>query len=108
MPRLFSYGSLQQAAVQLATFGHPLPGTRDELVGFAVKPLRRGDKQLANAVRSTAAQDRVTGTTYELTDAELLAADAYERAESYARIAVTLVSGADAWMYVEAASSSDS
>jgi len=104
MPRLFSYGSLQQASVQLATFGRLLPGKRDGLAGFAIAMLQRGGKQLANAVRSARPWQQVDGTLFEITEAELLAADAYERADSYARIPVTLASGTDAWMYVEASS----
>ena len=104
MPRLFSYGSLQQAAVQLATFGRLLPGKSDGLAGFEIATLQRGGRQLANAVRSAQSRQRVDGTLFEVTDAELLAADAYERADSYARIPVTLASGADAWMYVEMSS----
>src|SRR6478672_6790091 len=34
MPLLFSYGTLQQSNVQLATFGRELPGTPDSLVGY--------------------------------------------------------------------------
>lgn len=105
MPRLFSYGSLQQTAVQLAAFGRLLPGQPDALGGFELQTLRRGAQQLANALRSPQARDPITGTVFEITDAELLAADAYERADVYVRIQVTLVSGADAWMYVDAASS---
>ena len=102
MPRLFSYGSLQLATVQLATFGRLLSGRSDELAGFSLATLRRGDKLLANAVRATGTQERVPGTAYEITDAELLAADAYERADAYTRIEVTLASGTGAWVYVEA------
>lgn len=40
MPWLFSYGTLQQEAVQLATFGRLLEGGADELVGFE-QSLRR-------------------------------------------------------------------
>lgn len=34
MPLLFSYGTLQQPNVQLATFGRELPGTSDSLDGY--------------------------------------------------------------------------
>jgi hypothetical protein len=34
MPLLFSYGTLQQEAVQLSTFGRVLSGQPDELPGF--------------------------------------------------------------------------
>lgn len=34
MELLFSYGTLQQKAVQLATFGRELSGTKEVLVGY--------------------------------------------------------------------------
>ena len=34
MPKLFSYGTLQQEDVQLATFGRRLTGVSDALVGY--------------------------------------------------------------------------
>ena len=34
MPPLFSYGTLQESAVQLELFRRLLEGERDELVGF--------------------------------------------------------------------------
>ena len=102
MPRLFSYGSLQLAAVQLATFGRLLPGTKDALAGFELQTLQRRGTQLANVVRSAQARQPVDGTLFEITDAELRAADVFERGDGYARIPVTLLSGADAWVYVEA------
>ena len=61
MPLLFSYGTLQQAAVQLSTFGRLLAGQPDELVGFELSVLRvedprfvaaSGRSQLAHAVMS--------------------------------------------------------
>ncbi len=68
MPRLFSYGSLQQPAVQLATFGRLLAGSRDALVGFELQQVRHGDKQLANVIRSARADSQVSGMTFEVTD----------------------------------------
>ncbi len=35
MPLLFSYGTLQQDGVQIATFGRLLEGRPDELIGYA-------------------------------------------------------------------------
>lgn len=104
MPRLFSYGSLQQSAVQLATFGRVLAGSRDVLMGFELRDVKHGDQHLANVIRSPRSDSRVSGTTFEVTESELAAADAYERGDAYARIRVTLASGSEAWMYVEAAS----
>lgn len=104
MPWVFSYGSLQKPAVQLATFGRVLEGNADALVGFELGMVRHGDKSHANVTRSERAGNRVPGMAFKLTDAELLTADQYERADAYTRIAVSLASGVEAWVYVEAAS----
>ena len=37
MVALFSYGTLQQSEVQLATYGRPLDGTPDALVGYRLE-----------------------------------------------------------------------
>lgn len=104
MPRLFSYGSLQQPAVQLATFGRMLAGSRDALIGYELQEVRHGDKLLANVIRCDRAESRVSGTAFEVTDAELAAADVYERGDAYTRIQASLASGGEVWVYVEAAS----
>jgi gamma-glutamylcyclotransferase (GGCT)/AIG2-like uncharacterized protein YtfP len=101
MPRLFSYGSLRESRVQLATFGRLLSGQPDELVGFELGRALRADKQLANVIRNGRSDSRVPGMAFEVSDAELLAADEYERADDYVRRAVSLASGADAWVYVD-------
>jgi hypothetical protein len=41
-------------------------------------------------------ESRVSGTVLEITDAELAAADRYELAAAYTRIAATLASGTQA------------
>ena len=108
MERLFSYGTLQQENVQLATFGRLLKGAPDALVGFKQElvaitdpdVLAKSGKDVHPIVmQSENSADRVEGTVFELTAAELAAADAYEVAD-YERIAVTLASGAGAWVYV--------
>ena len=99
MPFVFSYGSLQQEGVQLATFGRLLAGRPDGLVGFELATLQRGDKQLTNVIASRGADSVVQGTLYELTDAELAVADEYERADAYARTPVALASGTLGWVY---------
>ncbi|GAA1170993.1 gamma-glutamylcyclotransferase family protein [Pseudonocardia alaniniphila] len=74
---LFSYVTLQQCDVQLATFGrdrHPV-----------LRP-------------STDPHAEVPGTAFSLTDAELLAVDRYE-VDDYERIRVPLRSGRRAWVY---------
>ena len=110
MPLLFSYGTLQQEAVQLATFGRRLRGEPDELVGF-VAALREvkdpafvaeSGKRMHAIVRfDDSNESRVRGTAFEVTDAELADADRYEP-EGWTRIAATLASGRQAWVYGEA------
>jgi hypothetical protein len=111
MPLLFSYGTLQQEDVQRATFGRVLQGQGDELPGFEPSLVRMLDVALAAAVgrthhanvtRNGRPESRVIGTVFEVKDDELAAADVYERPASYERIAVTLASGKEAWVYVYA------
>jgi uncharacterized protein YciI len=110
MPLLFSYGTLQQEAVQLSTFGRRLQGQADELVGFEQAVLRIEDPQFVAAsgkadhaiVRFNGRDDsRVRGMVFELSDEELARADRYEPA-GYARISTVLASGGRAWVYAEA------
>jgi gamma-glutamylcyclotransferase (GGCT)/AIG2-like uncharacterized protein YtfP len=106
--RLFSYGTLQQENVQLATFGRLLKGTPDALVGFAVQMVEIRDPQVVaisgkthhpGLVRTGRSSDRVPGTVFRITPAELTSADAYEVYE-YQRVEAELASGGRAWVYV--------
>ncbi|WP_232668475.1 gamma-glutamylcyclotransferase family protein [Pseudonocardia sp. TRM90224] len=103
---LFSYGTLQQSDVQLATFGRTLDGQRDAIVGFALDTITITDPH----VIATSGSDRhpilrpatgviVEGSCFSITPAELLAADDYE-VDDYERIEVPLRSGPQAWVYV--------
>jgi GNAT superfamily N-acetyltransferase len=98
MPLLFSYGTLQQEDVQWSALGRLLEGEPDELPGFALSAGRTGH---GNVVFDGRQDSRVPGTLYEITDAELAAADLYEQRDQYQRIAVTLSSGKQAWVYVD-------
>jgi gamma-glutamylcyclotransferase (GGCT)/AIG2-like uncharacterized protein YtfP len=98
MPFLFAYGTLQQGDVQRATFGRMLHGEEDALVGFE----RSTARNLANVTFTGQVGDRVTGLVFEVTDADLAAADRYEERAAYARITGTLASGREAWVYVDA------
>jgi hypothetical protein len=107
MPLLFSYGTLQQKAVQISTFGRLLVGQPDELVGFEQSLFRIDDPDFVASsgkadhavVRFNGKQDsRVSGTAFEVSDSELARADAYEPA-GYTRIRVMLASGRQAWVY---------
>ena len=113
MPLLFSYGTLQQNNVQLSTFGRLLQGERDALLGFeqslvpieAAQVMAAGGKtHHANVTFNGRNDSRVSGTVFELSDAELAAADEYERLAAYKRIAAMLSSGKQTWVYVDARS----
>ena len=110
MPLLFSYGTLQQEAVQLSTFGRLLHGQPDELVGFEQSLLKVEDPAfVASSGKSHHAivtfngrdESRVRGTVFEVSDSELASADEYEPA-GYKRIAAMLASGKQAWVYADA------
>ena len=114
MPLLFSYGTLQQDDVQRATFGRLLHGHGDELQGYEPSLVEIEDPRQAaaagrthhaNVIFNGRADSRVPGKVFEVTDAELAAADEYERPASYERVSVTLASGREAWVYVHAAAS---
>ena len=105
---LFSYGTLQQDNVQLATFGRLLEGRPDVLPGFALSPVRITDlhviatsgKDVHTIARRTGnPADLIPGTVFEITLEELAAADHYEVGD-YARISARLDSGAEAFLYV--------
>ncbi len=110
MPMLFSYGTLQQEEVQLATFGRRLSGVSDALVGYRQSMVAIQDPEVVRTsgkahhpiVAFTGKnEDRVAGAAFEITDAELARADAYEVA-AYVRVKAPLASGLEAWVYVDA------
>jgi gamma-glutamylcyclotransferase (GGCT)/AIG2-like uncharacterized protein YtfP len=109
LPMVFSYGTLQDENVQLSTFGRLLHGHRDELPGFELSSVRiedaeevaeTGKTHHANVIFNGRPDSGVSGTVFELTEAELMAADRYEQPAAYDRMQVTLTSGTRAWVYV--------
>ena len=101
MPRLFSYGSLREPDVQLATFGRRLAGREDQLIGFTLGRIHRANEQLANVIRHERSDRRVAGMVFEVTEAELLSADEFERPYGYVRITASLASGGEGWVYLD-------
>jgi gamma-glutamylcyclotransferase (GGCT)/AIG2-like uncharacterized protein YtfP len=110
MPLIFSYGTLQQQDVQLSTFGRRLRGQPDALVGFEPSSVPIDDPRVAaatgrahhaNVTFNGRNDSRVSGTVFEVTDAELAAADQYERLANYKRITVMLASGTQSWVYLD-------
>jgi gamma-glutamylcyclotransferase (GGCT)/AIG2-like uncharacterized protein YtfP len=111
MPLLFSYGTLQQDDVQLATLGRRLSGHRDELLKYEPSLVKIEDPSVVTATGRThhanvtlAGNDssRVPGTVFEITDDDLVRIDAYESVFEYTRVAAGLASGREAWVYVHA------
>ena len=109
MPLLFSYGTLQQENVQLALFGRRLTGQPDELPGFEQALVHIQDPNIVAASGMThhpivkfngRTASRVSGTVFEISDAELKNADSYE-SPAYKRVSVKLVSGKQAWVYAD-------
>jgi gamma-glutamylcyclotransferase (GGCT)/AIG2-like uncharacterized protein YtfP len=110
MPLLFSYGTLRQEGVQRSTFGRLLKGSADALVGYAQSMVKIEDADVVAksgkthhpiVAHSGTGEDRVAGTVFEITDAELAAADAYE-VDAYKRVLAPLASGRSVWVYVDA------
>ncbi|AGZ46072.1 gamma-glutamylcyclotransferase family protein [Actinoplanes friuliensis] len=104
---LFSYGTLRQSGVQQALFGRAVPTVADVLPGYRVDVVVITDPEVIAQsgsdrhpiLRRGADGDAVDGACLELTPDELAAADAYE-VDDYVRVAVTLGSGRNAWVYV--------
>ena len=107
---LFSYGTLQQENVQMASFGRLLAGRVDAMPGFRRDMLeitdpdviRTSGKRFHPVVSESGdPADEVAGTLFEITAGELAAADSYEVSD-YRRVMVRLKSGAEAWVYIKA------
>ena len=107
---LFSYGTLQQDEVQLASFGRLLEGQDDAMPGYRQSLIEISDPEVIKTSGkrfhpivepSGNPADEVKGRVFRITEAELKAADAYEVAD-YKRIPVRLRSGNQAWVYVRA------
>jgi Gamma-glutamyl cyclotransferase, AIG2-like len=110
--KLFSYGTLQYEAVQLATFGRKLAGTPDVLLGYRLEKIKINDPKVVEVsgdaehlvlipVENPAEFEKhqVKGMVFEITPEELQQADDYE-VDAYKRVKVSLLSGNTAWAYV--------
>lgn len=107
---LFSYGTLQNVDVQIATFGRELKGKDDALLGYRLAMLEikdmgvttlSGEKHHPIAVETCHDSDEVLGKVFEITAKELEQSDNYEVSE-YKRVRGKLKSGKNAWVYVSA------
>jgi hypothetical protein len=107
MVYLFSYGTLQQESVQIASFGRALQGKPDALPGWRREMVEiidaevfclSGERFHPILVPGNDA-DEIPGMVFEISEEELQRADAYEVA-AYKRIAQRLKSGLEAFVYV--------
>jgi hypothetical protein len=106
MPHLFSYGTLQLRDVQIATFGRELSGAPDALLGWREEHVEITDAEVLRRSNQThhpilipGDGPPIEGTVFEVSAAELIAADAYEVAD-YERVEMRLRSGQTAFVYV--------
>lgn len=106
--KLFSYGTLQYEAVQLANFGRKLEGNKDQLPRFELSMLEITDPDViatsGEAFHPIIAYtgnsiNCVDGMVFDISEEELKRADSYEVSD-YKRIKVKLSSGISAWVYV--------
>jgi len=102
---LFSYGTLRQRDVQLATFGRELKGEPDVLEGYELGTVLIRDPDvvstsgLAEHLILRPGDGEIEGVAFAVTVDELTAADGYETSD-YQRIEATLKSGRRAYVYV--------
>jgi gamma-glutamylcyclotransferase (GGCT)/AIG2-like uncharacterized protein YtfP len=111
VPLIFSYGSLQQEAVQRSIYGRALHGEPDEMLDCVRtqievpkwhKAAATGLTHYATVTFLPGSGSRVPGTLLELTDAELVVTDGYEQDSEYVRVTAALASGRRVWVYVSA------
>ncbi len=107
MEYLFSYGTLRNKCVQIATFGREVKGHEDALIGFRKDWLEITDPHVLAtsnqahhpiAMRTDNPDDRVLGTVFGLSKEDIARADEYE-VDDYERVSVVLASGKTAWLY---------
>jgi gamma-glutamylcyclotransferase (GGCT)/AIG2-like uncharacterized protein YtfP len=106
---LFTYGTLREEEVQLATFGRRLEGMPDALPGYQLVMIRIEDQDFVaksgtadhrNIQSTGSASDYVEGIVFGVTKKELEQGDAYEPV-GYGRVLVRLKSGKNAWVYLK-------
>lgn len=104
---LFSYGTLRQREVQLATFGRDLVGEPDVLEGYELGTVLIRDPDvistsgLAEHLILRPGKGEIDGVAFAVTAEELVAADGYETSD-YKRVETVLRSGRRAFVYVAA------
>jgi gamma-glutamylcyclotransferase (GGCT)/AIG2-like uncharacterized protein YtfP len=107
---LFSYGTLQNEAVQLSTFNRRLEGMADAITGYKLSYVEIKDGEVVATsglthhpilTYSGNENDTISGTVFKISHEDLLHADEYETSD-YKRVLVNLKSGGKAWVYIDA------
>lgn len=96
---LFTYGTLQDEAVQAQLFSRKLEGGKDFLPGYRISQEKIAGLYPTIDV-SDDREESVTGEVYLVSAPELALADSYEGV-GYHRIKVLLNSGIKAWVYLK-------
>ena len=94
----------------MTNFGRKLQGRADVLVGWQLSSVRIRDPEVLaesglavhKILIPRKPADEIDGVVFEITAAELRAADGYET-DDYKRVKLRLRSGVEAWVYVSAA-----
>ena len=97
MERIFTYGTLQDAPIQLRIIGRILDeGTADSLRDYKMAKLH-SPPHVYNIIQPQVGVV-IHGIVYEVTSEELAKIDEYE-GDAYLRISVSLVSNTQVWVY---------
>jgi gamma-glutamylcyclotransferase (GGCT)/AIG2-like uncharacterized protein YtfP len=105
MPLLFSYGTLREHDTQRAVFGRSVHGQPDQLLRFDLSDVEVQDERgphYPNLAYSGRSDSRVNGLVFDISESDLVAADAYIKRAGYRRQPEKLASGRMAWVYVYA------
>lgn len=105
MPLLFSYGTLREHDTQREVFGKIVEGVPDQLVRFDLSDVKVRDEQgphYPNLTYSGRSDSRVNGLVFDVSEADLVAADTYLNQAGYRRQPEKLASGRMAWVYLNA------
>src|SRR5690242_4066903 len=98
MQHVFTYGTLQDPAIQLRVFGRVPVMHDDVLDGFKKGTIMFGSKEYFIAIKNPVSQ--IVGKVLEATTNEMKLMDEYET-DAYKRSKVTLRSGKQAWVYCQ-------
>jgi len=98
MEKLFVYGTLKDAKVQLSVLGRVVSMHDDVLIGYSKGQIKINGKNYPIAVPDSSSE--IAGKVLEVSNKELLLLDDYET-KAYERIKVKLASNQNSWVYCQ-------